>query len=151
MLQHFISKSLYTTTGFLGGSGNKESACSEGDLGLIRGLGISPGGGHNYPLQRSCLENPHGALWATVHGVAESDRTEGLTTAQHSIHHNTLITKITFSIHPHMVDCLYPICPPGHSSTAGSYYSVLCIYRFGFAWLRTHWSPEYNCIYLKIQ
>ena len=45
-----------------------------GDVGLILGLGRSPGGGHGYPLKHSCLENPmdRGAWCATVHGVAES-------------------------------------------------------------------------------
>ena len=28
------------------------------DLGLIPGSGRAPGGGHGYPLQCSCLENP---------------------------------------------------------------------------------------------
>ena len=28
------------------------------DVGLILGLGRSPGGGHGDPLQYSCLENP---------------------------------------------------------------------------------------------
>ena len=37
-----------------------ESICNAGDLGLIPGLGRSPGGGHVNPLQYSCLENPHG-------------------------------------------------------------------------------------------
>ena len=46
--------------GFPGGSDGKESACSEGDLGLIPGLGRSPGGGHGNSLQYSSLENPHG-------------------------------------------------------------------------------------------
>ena len=46
--------------GFPGGSDGKESACSTGDLGLIPGLGRSPGGGHGNPLQYSCLESPHG-------------------------------------------------------------------------------------------
>ena len=55
----------------------KESACSAGDtddIGLISGLGRSPGGGNGNPLQYSCLENPmdRGTLWATVHGVAKS-------------------------------------------------------------------------------
>ena len=45
--------------GFPGGSYSKESACNAGDLGLIPGLGRSPGGGHGNPLQYSCLENPH--------------------------------------------------------------------------------------------
>ena len=31
-----------------------------GDLGLIPGLGRSPGGGHGNPLQCSCLETPQG-------------------------------------------------------------------------------------------
>ena len=41
-----------------GGSDSKESACNAGDLGSIPGLGRSPGGGHDNPLQYSCLENP---------------------------------------------------------------------------------------------
>ena len=44
------------------------------DMGLIPGLGRSPGEGNGNPLQYSCLENPmnRGAWRATVHGVAES-------------------------------------------------------------------------------
>ena len=37
--------------GFPGGSDGKESACIVRDLGLIPGLGRSPGGGHGNPLQ----------------------------------------------------------------------------------------------------
>ena len=42
-----------------------------GDLGLIPGLGRSPGEGNGNPLQYSCLENPmdRGAWRAMVHGV----------------------------------------------------------------------------------
>ena len=47
-------------TGFPGDSAGKESTCNVGDLGLIPGLGRSPEGGHDYPLQYSCLENLHG-------------------------------------------------------------------------------------------
>ena len=43
--------------GFPGGSDRKASACNEGDLGLIPGLGRSPGEGEDYPLQYSGLEN----------------------------------------------------------------------------------------------
>ena len=49
------------------------------DVGLIPGLGISPGGGHGNRLQYSCLENPmdRGAWRAIVHGgLKESDTTE---------------------------------------------------------------------------
>ena len=50
------------------------SACNVGDLGLIPGLGKSPGGGHGNSLQYSCLENAmdRGAWWATVLWVANS-------------------------------------------------------------------------------
>ena len=46
--------------GLPSGPDGKESACSAGDLSSIPGLGRSPGGGPDYPLQYSCLENPHG-------------------------------------------------------------------------------------------
>ena len=44
------------------------------DVGLIPRLGRSPGGGHGYPLQYSCLENSmDGRAWqATAHRVVES-------------------------------------------------------------------------------
>ena len=41
--------------GFPCGSAGKESACNEGDLGSIHGLGRSPGEGKGYPLQYSGL------------------------------------------------------------------------------------------------
>ena len=69
--------------GFPCGSAGKESACNAGDLGLVPGLGRSPGGGHGNPLHYSCLENPHGqrslggySPW----GCKDSDRTEQLNT-----------------------------------------------------------------------
>ena len=43
---------------FPGGSAGKESTGNAGDLGLISGLGRSPGGGHGNPPQCSCLKNP---------------------------------------------------------------------------------------------
>ena len=47
----------------------KESACIEGDLGSIPGLGRYPGEGKGYPLQYSGLEN---SMDSTVHGVAKN-------------------------------------------------------------------------------
>ena len=60
--------------GFSSASNSKESACNEGDLGSIPGLGRSPGGGLGNPLQYSYLENPvdREAWWATAHGVTKS-------------------------------------------------------------------------------
>ena len=61
--------------GFPGGSGDKESTCNAGDLGLIPGLGRSPGEAEGYPLQYSGLEN---SMDCIVHGFTESrfDMTE---------------------------------------------------------------------------
>ena len=55
----------------------KNLPANAGDLrvmDLIPGWGRFPGGGHNNPLQYSCLENPmdRGAWMATVCGVAMS-------------------------------------------------------------------------------
>ena len=49
-------------------------APNAGGLGSIPGSERSPGGGHDNPLQYSCLENPmdRGAWWVTVHRVAKS-------------------------------------------------------------------------------
>ena len=65
--------------GFPGGSDSQESACNAGDLGLIPGLGRSPGGGHGNPFQYSCLENPDGQRSLAGYGpwgLKESDMTE---------------------------------------------------------------------------
>ena len=55
--------------GLLCGSVGKESSCNVGDLGLIPGLGRSPGEGKGYPLQYSGLEN---SMDCIVHGIAKS-------------------------------------------------------------------------------
>ena len=70
-------KEKYHTNAYIGlpsSSVGKESACSAGDLGLIPGLGRSPGEGNGNLLQYPCLENlmDRGAWWAEVHGVAKS-------------------------------------------------------------------------------
>ena len=66
-----------------GGSDGKESACNARDLGLIPGVGKSPGEGNGYWLQYSCLENSidRGAWQVTYSpwGHKESDTTQRLT------------------------------------------------------------------------
>ena len=54
----------------------KESVCHAGDLGLIPGLGRSPGEGSGDPLQHSCLQNPmdRGAWGLTVMGSQRSQK-----------------------------------------------------------------------------
>ena len=58
-------------SGLPGGPDSKEFAYNAGDVGSIPGSGRSPGEGHGYPLQYSCLENSmgRGAWWATLHGI----------------------------------------------------------------------------------
>ena len=48
-----VSVGLYGVPKWLSG---KESACRHGGMGLIPGLGRSPGGGNGNPLQYSCLK-----------------------------------------------------------------------------------------------
>ena len=61
--------------GFPGGSlVVKNPPANAGHMGLISGLGQSPGEGNDNPLQYSCQGNPmnRGAWQATVHGVTKS-------------------------------------------------------------------------------
>ena len=61
------------------------------DVGLIPGLGRSPGEGNGNPLQYSCLENSmdRGAWQATVHGVTKSQ---------------TRLSDFTFTSHFHALE-----------------------------------------------
>ena len=67
----FLFPLLYS--GFSCGSAGKESAPIAGGLGLIPGLGRSPGERKGYPLQYSGLENSTDCI---VHGITELDTTE---------------------------------------------------------------------------
>ena len=55
--------------GFLSLSASKEFTCNAGDLGLIPGLGRSPGERKGYPLQYSGLEN---SMDCIVHEISKS-------------------------------------------------------------------------------
>ena len=67
--EDLLEKGKATHKGFSCGSAGKESPCNVGDLGLIPGLGRSPGEGKGYPLQYSVLQN---SMDYIVHGVAKS-------------------------------------------------------------------------------
>ena len=70
----FFMTEKYPTKGFPVGSAVKTLPAKAGDMGLIPGLGRSPGEGNVNPLQYSWLENSMDReTWqATVHGVAKS-------------------------------------------------------------------------------
>ena len=72
MLSYIVYYQYYM--GFLGGSDSKESACNVGDLGLIPGLGRSPGRRHATCSSILAWRIPmdRGAWRATVHGVTKS-------------------------------------------------------------------------------
>ena len=65
---------LWLSPSFPDGSDCKEAACNARDLGLIPGLGRSPGERNGSPLQYSCLKNSmdRGSWQATVHGVTKT-------------------------------------------------------------------------------
>ena len=72
----------------------KEATCSVGDAedtGSIPGLGRSPGGGNDNPLQYSCLKYPmhREAWWATGQRIAKSH-------AQLSTQHTIMLVIIIF-------------------------------------------------------
>ena len=63
----------------------KNLPANTGDMGLIPGLGRSPGGGNGNPLQYSCLGNPmdRGSCWAAVHGITKESN-NSLLSKQHA-------------------------------------------------------------------
>ena len=114
---HFLFEGIFP--GWLGGtralwafscgSAGKESACSGGDLGLIPGLGTSPGEGKGYLLQYSGLEN---SMDCIVHGVTkESDMTEWLSLSltfvyMKSMLHNTKKSPLSSSTIQGWLSCV---------------------------------------------
>ena len=104
---------------FPSGSDDNESACNTGDLGLIPGLGRSPGGGHGNPLQYSCLENPHGQR--SLVGYSPWGRRESDMTERPSTHTSMLQRASVFH------SCIWPNNMPSYEFT--TYYLSILISR----------------------
>jgi len=74
------------------GSAGEESICNARDLGLIPGLGRSPGEGKGYPLQYSGLEN---SMDCVVRGVAKSPtQMSDFHTHTHDLQNSTTSTNV---------------------------------------------------------
>ena len=88
---------------FPGGSDDKESSCNVGDLGLIPGLGRSPGEGSGNPLQYFCLENPMdgGAQRVTESQTRLSDKHNTALHRKHGL--SRFLTQKHFSPVPQII------------------------------------------------
>ena len=110
----------------------QETGCDAGDLGLIPGLGRSPGEGNGNPLQYSCLENPmdRGAWWATVHRVARTGslsllqgifRTQDSPALQEDSLPAELLTISPHTFHWHCLLASWVLPLPGASEVEGGH------------------------------
>ena len=82
-----LLKAVNSTVGLLRRCSGKESVCHEGDVGdvgLIHGLGRSPGGGSGNSLQYSCLEKYHRQRSLVGHGPWGSQRVQLSWTTEHT-------------------------------------------------------------------
>ena len=90
---------------FPDGSSGKESTCNAGDtgdLGSTPGSERCPGGGHDNPLQYSCLENPmgRGAWWVQSLGsqiVGHNRMTEHAHTSGSKVNNKPYHLRSSFS------------------------------------------------------
>ena len=105
------------------------------DVGSIPGSGKSQGGGHDNPLQYSCLENPmdRGAWQAMVHRVTKN-QTPLRQLSMHALRYNWQI-KIAHipGKHKVMTYYMYVLWNDYHnqintSTTSHSYFSFLCCF-----------------------
>ena len=81
----------------------KKLPANAGDAGLIPGLGRSPGGGNDNPLQYSCLGNSsvRGVWWTTVHGITKDVR-HSLVTVGKKIMCNMRVRTAAWETAPHI-------------------------------------------------
>ena len=98
-----LPEGLLKTSGFPGGSDNKDSACSVGGLGSILNWEdpLEEGKANHSSILAWRIPMDRGAWWATAHGVAESDMTEWLSTHTspqevRKIEHNSQVLNYAF-------------------------------------------------------
>ena len=110
-------------SGFLGDSAGQEYTCNAGDLGLICGLGRSPGEGKGFSLQYSGLEN---SMDCIVYGITKSQTQRS---NFHNIHICTYIHAHTYTYtHIYFMYCTFKKCR-GNIQT----HTYICAYTFAHA------------------
>ena len=97
-----LLEALPSSGGFPSGAVIKNLSANAGELGLIPGLGRSPGEENGNPFQYVCLENPmdRGTWWATVHGVIKSWTQLSYWAHTHTYTHTHTHTKLQSFLYP---------------------------------------------------
>ena len=130
-----LGKLLYVD--FPSSSAVNESTCNEGDLGLIPGLGRSPGEGNSYPLQYSGLEN---SMDCKVHRVAKSGTQ---LSSFHTSFWNRQIGLLRLSVPVNNWKLLFGlhkwICAGREVVTTSKVWAVLCFELFWTVCLGVSW------------
>ena len=111
---NITAKAYHTSWGLLPWFSSKESACIEGDMCSIPGLGRSSGDGNHNPLQSSCLGNPmdREAWWAIVHRVAKSQTWLSAHTHTHThTHHTSRVPGTVLNILQILANAVLPAAP----------------------------------------
>ena len=121
----------YITSYFPGSSEVKASACNAGDLGLIPGLGRSPGEGNGNPIQYSFLPGEsHG--WRRLVGYSPQGRKESDTIQR--LYYYTSSILLYFSKYCKIKKCfifcvffMYYLCEKYYKSIIVQYYIANCV------------------------
>ena len=113
------------------GSVVKNPPACAGDMGMISGLGSSPGGGNGNPLHYSCLENPMqscifaweipwteepGRLWSM--GLQSQKGLSDWITTTRKVHNGFI--RVTLTSSPTRIHCILSLLPLHHGQLGGS-------------------------------
>ena len=126
----YIIKGFENARSFPGGSDSEDSACRLIEHCRFDPQGRSPGEGHGYPLQYSCLGNPlgRGVWWATVRGVAEGQTQMRQLNAAHKRFSVVLASGVQLSDSVFRLQApflLWLLCLVGHQRALSSTTQVL--------------------------
>ena len=136
----YIYICIYIHTSFPTGLDGKESTCNAGDLGLILGLGRSPGEGNGNSLQCSCLENPlHRGAWRfTFHGYNWATNTYMYTTSYPFVYHWALTLLLYLGYCKYKNDFKFKASKQKERATLVTEYRRIPVTVTGWFWISQH-------------